>query len=58
MPEDATLLDITARLRAQQKSIALIVRTHEPASADNVVGVITKEQLGESLIQATELFSD
>jgi hypothetical protein len=50
--------ELTARLRTQQKSIALIVRNHEPVSADNVVGLITKEQLGESLIQAVELFSD
>jgi len=58
--EDAALFEIIARMRASGASICLVVHNanlHSPNAAD-VIGTITKEQIADAVVEATELFAD
>jgi CIC family chloride channel protein len=56
--ENATALQVLARMRSSQAFFALVVRNGESASAAEVEGLIMKERLTDSVAEATDLFSD
>ncbi len=61
--EDSTLSEVMTRLRRSQASAALVVRRGEPAdpestAAEGVTGIINKERIADTLVEAIELFSD
>lgn len=58
LAQDATLFDVIARMRAHHVSVALITRDGEATTAGNVLGLITKCQIGDAMEQAIEVFSD
>jgi predicted transcriptional regulator len=56
--KDTTLLEIVARIRAERASMVLVIPTVGAVSADQVVGLITKEQIADALAETAELFSE
>jgi CIC family chloride channel protein len=56
--ERTPLFDVMRIMRARHASVALVTRGGQRASVDNVVGVITKEQIANAVTEETELFSD
>jgi CIC family chloride channel protein len=59
LPEDATLLDVLARLRFDHVSIFLVTDNKTGSvSADEVKGMITKQQIADAMSQAVEPFLD
>ena len=56
--KDTTLLEIVARMRAERASMVLVIPTIGAVSADQVVGLITKEQIADALAETAELFSE
>jgi CIC family chloride channel protein len=58
LAQDATLFDVIAGMRANHVSVALVTCDVEAATADNVLGLITKCQIGDAMEQAIEVFSD
>jgi predicted transcriptional regulator len=56
--KDTTLLEIVARIRAERASMVLVIPTVGTVSADQVVGLITKEQIADALAETAELFSE
>jgi CIC family chloride channel protein len=58
LAQDATLFDVIAGMSANHVTVALVTRDVEATTADNVLGLITKCQIGDAMEQAIELFSD
>jgi CIC family chloride channel protein len=58
LAQDATLFDVIAGMRANHVSVALVTRDGEATTADDVLGLITKCQIGDAMEQAIEIFSD
>jgi CIC family chloride channel protein len=59
LPEDATLLDVLARLRSKQFSVFLVTNNGTgPVSADQIKGMITNQQIADAMSQAVEPFLD
>jgi CIC family chloride channel protein len=56
--EDVTLLEVVARLRASQASVAVVTPHGCVDSIASVEGLITKETISDSMTGAVELFSD
>jgi CIC family chloride channel protein len=56
--EETMLLDVITRLRAGDASVALVLGKSGTASAQTVVGLITKEQIANAVIDGMELFAD
>lgn len=55
--QGATLRDALAEMHREGTAIALVARGHSTAS-QQVVGVLTKSQIGDALLQSVELFAD
>ncbi len=59
LPENATLLDVLARLRFDHTSIFLVTNNGtRSVSTDQVKGMITKQQIADAMSQAVEPFLD
>jgi CIC family chloride channel protein len=59
LPENATLLDVLARLRFDHTSIFLVTNNGTGSvSTDQVKGMITKQQIADAMSQAVEPFLD
>jgi predicted transcriptional regulator len=58
LAQNATLFDVIAGMRANHVSVTLVTRDVEATTADNVLGLITKCQIGDTMEQAIEVFSD
>jgi CIC family chloride channel protein len=56
--QDAPLSWVMERMSARRASIALVSKGEKAASVREVVGVITKERIGEIMVEAVDLFSD
>jgi hypothetical protein len=57
--EDSTLLDVLARLRFDHASVFLVTNNGTgPVSADEVKGMITKQQIADAMSQTVEPFLD
>jgi CIC family chloride channel protein len=56
--EDATLFDVMDSMRLAHVAVAVITRETRSVSADQVRGLITKHQIGDTLAQGVELYSD
>jgi hypothetical protein len=56
VPEDATVLSVASRLRTSGAIVALVVQGDLTAAAPAVSGVVTRQQLGDALFQAVELY--
>jgi len=57
--EDSTLLDVLARLRFDHTSVFLVTNNGTgPVSADEVKGMITKQQIADAMSQTVEPFLD
>jgi CIC family chloride channel protein len=56
--ENATALQVLARMRSNQAFFALVMRNGKSASVADVEGLIMKERLTDSVAEATDLFSD
>jgi CIC family chloride channel protein len=54
--DTATLAEVAARLRATGSVVALVTRDSEVVTAHNVMGVITRHQVGEAVSEASDLF--
>jgi CIC family chloride channel protein len=55
--EDATLYDVLVEMRRNSATVSLITRGGQ-ASSDQVVGVLTKWQIADALLESIELFSE
>jgi len=65
VPEDVTMFEVMTRLRLNRASVALVTRkgakgepAPETAAAADVVGIIGKDRIADTLVEAIELFSD
>ena len=56
--EEATLFYILARMRSKQASVALVTKKEDVVSPDDVKGVITRQQIGDAMMQGIEMFAD
>jgi CIC family chloride channel protein len=56
--EDSTLFYVLARMRSNRASVALITNGKEAFSHDDVKGVITRQQIGDAMMEGVELFAD
>jgi CIC family chloride channel protein len=56
--EEATLFYVLARMRSAQASVALVTKGGDVVSPDEVKGVITRQQIGDAMMQGIELFVD
>ncbi|HET6370074.1 MAG TPA: chloride channel protein [Nitrospiria bacterium] len=56
--QDAPLSGVMQRMSARRASIALVSNGTEAEMGREVVGVITKERIGEIMVEAVDLFSD
>jgi CIC family chloride channel protein len=54
--DTATLAEVAARLRADGSVVALVTRDAGVATAHDVLGVITRHQVGEAVSEAADLF--
>jgi CIC family chloride channel protein len=54
--EDATLYDVLVEMRRKSATVSLITRDGQ-ASPDQVVGVLTKWQIADALLESIEMFS-
>jgi CIC family chloride channel protein len=57
VPEDATLFSVLSRMRKQKAAVALVVSGSEKSAAA-VRGIISKECIADSMVEAVELFED
>jgi len=58
VPEEAMLPDVIDRMRSKGASVALVALQSGALSAENVMGIITKAQVGDVELQALDLFSN
>jgi CIC family chloride channel protein len=56
--EDAPLLDVMARMRAADVSVALVTDGSGAPSGRSVRGLVTKQQIASAVIDGMELFAD
>jgi CIC family chloride channel protein len=56
--EEATLFYVLAKMRSEQAAVALVTKGGDLVSPDDVKGVITREQIGDAVMQGIELFAD
>ena len=56
--EDTTLFNVMDSMRLGHVAIAMVTNDNRSLSADNVRGLITKHQIGDTMAQAVELYSD
>ena len=56
--EEATLFYILASMHSNQVSVALVTKRGDVTSPDDVKGVITRQQIGDVMMQGIELFAD
>ena len=56
--EDSTLFYVLARMRSNRASVALVTKDGEVVSHDDVKGVITRQQIGDAVMEGIELFAD
>lgn len=56
--EETTLFEVINRMRSTNAAIALVLPDGQVASAEHIEGVITKEDVADSMVAAVELFSD
>jgi CIC family chloride channel protein len=56
--EEATLFYVLAKMRSEQAAVALVTKGGDVVSPDDVKGVITRQQIGEAMVQGIELFAD
>ncbi len=56
--EEATLFYVLARMRSNQASVALVTKVGDVVSPADVKGVITRQQIGDAMMQGIELFAD
>jgi CIC family chloride channel protein len=56
--EDATLFDVMDSMRLSHVAVAVITHETPSVSVDQVRGLITKHQIGDTLAQGVELYSD
>ncbi len=56
--DSATLFEIVARMRSGEITVLLVTRQGASRTINEVQGVVSKERVADSLIQAVELFSD
>jgi CIC family chloride channel protein len=54
--DTATVADVAGRLRASGAVVALVARGAEVVAARDVMGVITRHQVGEAVSEAADLF--
>lgn len=58
VPQDATLYDALVEMRSRNAVVSLVVRRGDRALPDQVVGVLTKWQIAETMLESVELFSE
>lgn len=58
--EEATLFYVLARMRSERASVALVTKGGggDVLSREDVKGVITRQQIGEAMVEGIELFAD
>jgi CIC family chloride channel protein len=56
--EDSTLFYVLARMRSNRASVALVTSGRDGFSLDDVKGVITRQQIGDTMMEGIELFAD
>ncbi len=55
--ETVSMYEVLRRMRAEDASVALVL-PNETSPIQDVAGVITRRQLGDVLVDSTELFSE
>jgi CIC family chloride channel protein len=56
--EEEPLFDIINKMRASNVSVVLVTDSSSTIFASNVKGLITKQQIGDAMAEAVDLFSD
>jgi chloride channel protein, CIC family len=56
--EDTALFDVMDAMRLGKVAVAMIIGNENSTSAGDVKGLITKHQIGDTMAQAVELYSD
>jgi CIC family chloride channel protein len=56
--EDATLFNVMDAMRLGHVAMAVVTNGNQALSADKVRGLITKHQIGDTMAQAVQLYSD
>ena len=56
--EGATLLTVMDKMRSRHASFALVTLGASPVSVDEVRGLITKQMIGQAMMEETEMFCD
>lgn len=55
--EDAAVFDVIARIRRKRAAMALVIPRTGYSAASRVLGVITKEQIADSVASSIELYA-
>jgi CIC family chloride channel protein len=58
VPEEATLFYVLGIMRANRASVALVTKGQDVVSRDDVKGAITKQEIGDAMMQGVELFAE
>jgi len=58
VPEETSLFDVMDSMRLGKVAVAMITDGADSMSAGRVTGLITKHQIGNTMAQAVELYSD
>ena len=56
--EGATLLTVMDKMHSRRASFALVTLGASPVSVDEVRGLITKQMIGQAMMEETEMFCD
>jgi CIC family chloride channel protein len=56
--EEATLFYVLARMRSKRATVALVAKGGDVVSPDDVKGMITRQRIGDAVMQGIELFAD
>jgi CBS domain containing-hemolysin-like protein len=56
--EDATLFSVMDSMRLSHVAVSMVSDNSRSFSADHVRGLITNQQIGDTMTQAVELYSD
>jgi CIC family chloride channel protein len=56
--KESTLFYVLERMRQEKASVALVTETGVITSQDDVKGLITKQQIGDAMVEGIELFMD
>jgi CIC family chloride channel protein len=56
--EIASVFEAISKMRKNGASFALVAKEGDTSAAEEVVGVVTKKELGDSLLQSSDIFAD